>query len=118
MTTVPRFSDELFRPLVTLAISVITVIHLVERPPLLPEPTWTLTVVAIAAAVASVLVADTLPQRWVIALMTTFVLVSAPLFALAPSTAAVAFVLLATSTAGRQLESRHNSLALAVAGDR
>jgi signal transduction histidine kinase len=116
MTTVPRFSDELFRPLVTLAISVITVIHLVERPPLLPGPTWTLTVVAIAAAVACVLVPDALPQRWTIALMTTFVLVSAPLFALAPSTAAVAFVFLATSTAGRQLESRHISLALAAAG--
>lgn len=116
MTTVPRFSDELFRPLFTLVLAVITVIHLVERPPVLPEPTWTLTAVVIAAAVASVFVLDRLPGRWQIALVTVFVVTSAPLFALAPDTAGVGFVFLATSTAGRRLESRHAAAALAVTG--
>jgi signal transduction histidine kinase len=111
-----RFADGLFRPLVPLAISVITVVHLADRPPLLPGLTWTLTAVAIAAAVACAFVLDRLPERWAIAVVTVFVVVSAPLFALAPATAAVAFVFLATSTAGRRLKSLRLAVALSVAG--
>ena len=118
MSTVPApwFNDELFRPLATLTIAVITVIHLIERPVTLPGPTWTLTAVVIAAAVACVLVRDRLSQRWTIVLVTVFVVTSAPLFALAPETAAVAFVFLATGTAGRAIESTPIAVALAVAG--
>ncbi|KJK44299.1 hypothetical protein UK23_29960 [Lentzea aerocolonigenes] len=110
------FADGLFRPLVALVISVLTVIHLIDRPPHLPELTWTLTAVAIAAAVTSAFVLDRLSERWAIAVVTVFVLVSAPLFALAPATAAVAFVFLATSTAGRRLRSMQLAIGLAVAG--
>lgn len=110
------FADGLFRPLVSLVISVLAVIHLIDRPPGMPELTWTLTAVAIAAAVSSAFVLDRLPERWAIAVVTVFVVASAPLFALAPATAAVAFVFLATSTAGRRLRSAHLAVALAVAG--
>lgn len=111
-----RFAEELFRPLVTLVIAVITVVQLIVRPPQLPELTWALTVVAIIAAIASVFVPDQVSQRVPVALAAVFVLVSAPLFALAPATAGVAFVFLATGTAGRGLESRQVAVALAVSG--
>jgi signal transduction histidine kinase len=111
-----RFTDQLIRPLATLVLAAITVVHLAERPPHLPELTWTLTAVVIAAAVACVFVLDRLPQPGQVALVTLFVVASAPLFALAPDTAAVVFVFLATSTAGRQLGSRRISVALAVTG--
>ncbi|MGI5507092.1 sensor histidine kinase [Lentzea sp. CA-135723] len=111
-----KLPDEMFRPLVTLVIAVITVIQLVTRPPSLLALTWTVTAVVIAAAVTAVFALDQLPDRGQIAVIGVYVLFSAPLFALAPSTAGVAFVFLATSTAGRQLESRHVSVGLAVAG--
>lgn len=111
-----RFTDQLIRPLATLVLAAITVVHLAERPPHLPELTWTLTAVVIAAAVACVFVLDRLPQPGQVALVTLFVLASAPLFALAPDTAGVVFVFLATSTAGRELGSRRIAVALAVAG--
>jgi uncharacterized membrane protein YfcA len=75
----------MFRPLVTLVIAAVTVIQLIDRPPRLPELTWTLTAVAIAAAVASAFVIDRLPARAQVALAAVFVLSSAPLLALAPS---------------------------------
>ncbi|MFI6095611.1 sensor histidine kinase [Lentzea sp. NPDC051213] len=109
-----RFADALFRPLVTLVITAITVIQLVDRPPRLPELTWTLTAVAIAAAVASAFGLDRLPERGKVVVATAFVVAGAPLFALTPSTAAVAFIFLATSTAGRQLGSRQIAIWLAV----
>ncbi|MEU0879475.1 histidine kinase [Lentzea sp. NPDC005914] len=110
------FADGLFRPLVTLVIAVVTVIHLIDRPPSLPGLTWALTAVAIAAAVTSAFVLDRLPEGWAVAVLTVFVLVSALLFALAPATAAVAYVFLATSTAGRRLRSFQVAVVLAVAG--
>ncbi|WP_086663287.1 sensor histidine kinase [Lentzea kentuckyensis] len=116
MRTVPWLNDELFRPLATAAIAVITVIHLVERPVRLPELTWPLAAVVIAAAIACVVVPERVPQRWNVALVSVFVVTSAPLFALAPDTAGVAFVFLATSTAGRRIESTPVAVALAVAG--
>jgi signal transduction histidine kinase len=109
-------ADELFRPVATLVISTITVIQLVNRPPELPALTWTVTAVAIAAAVTSVFVVERLPDRWQIALVAVFVLASAPLFALAPATAAVALIFLATGRAGRVLRSRQVAVALAGAG--
>jgi signal transduction histidine kinase len=111
-----RFAEELFRPLVTLGIAAVTVIQLIDRPPRLPELTWTLTAVVIAAAVASVFVIDRLPARAQVALAAVFVLASAPMFALAPSTAGVAFVFVATGSAGRQLASRQASVTIAAAG--
>ncbi|MEV6243369.1 histidine kinase [Lentzea sp. NPDC051838] len=110
------FADGLFRPLVALVISALTVIHLIDRPPHLPVLTWTLTVVAIAAAVVSAFVLERLSERWAIAVVTVFVLASAPMFALAPATAGVAFVFLATSTAGRRLQDMRLAVGLAVVG--
>ncbi|WP_439659663.1 sensor histidine kinase [Lentzea sp. HUAS TT2] len=111
-----RLADEMFRPLVTLVIAAVTVVQLIDRPPRLPELTWTLTAVVIAAAVTSVFLADRLPVRAQVVLASVFVLSSAPMFALAPSTAGVAFVFVATGSAGRQLASRRTSVAIAVAG--
>ena len=111
-----RVAEETFRPLVTLVIAAVTVIQLIDRPPRLPELTWTLTAVVIAAAVASAFVIDRLPARAQVALAAVFVLASAPMFALAPSTAGVAFVFVATGSAGRQLASRRASIAIAAAG--
>jgi signal transduction histidine kinase len=111
-----KFADDLFRPLVTLVIAAITVVQLIDRPPRLPELTWTLTAVTIAAAVASVSVLDRVPGRGQVVVAAVFVLVSAPLFALTPATAGVAFIFLATGTAGRQLASRQIAVALAASG--
>ncbi|GAB2864226.1 sensor histidine kinase [Lentzea nigeriaca] len=116
MTRLPRVTDDyVFRPFGTLVVAVITVIHLVDRPPPLPALTWTLTAAVITAAVAAGFTAR-MPERWRVALITAYVVLSAPLFALGPGTAAVAFVFLATSTAGRRLRSVHVASALGVAG--
>jgi signal transduction histidine kinase len=116
MTKLPRITDDyVFRPFGTLVLAVVTVIHLVDRPPPVPALTWTLTAAVITAAVAAGFTAR-MPERWQVALVTAYVVLSAPLFALAPGTAAVAFVFLATSTAGRRLRSVHVASVLAVAG--
>ncbi|MGW6446325.1 sensor histidine kinase [Lentzea sp. NPDC055074] len=107
------FADEMFRPLVTLVISTITVVQLLDRPPGLLAPTWALTAVVITAAVAAVFAIDRLREQGRVAVVALFVVASAPLFALVPSTAGVAFVFLATSTAGRRLASRRTAVALA-----
>ncbi|GLY46700.1 histidine kinase [Lentzea sp. NBRC 102530] len=111
-----KLADEMFRPLATLVLAAVTVFQLVTRPPSLLALTWSVTAVVIAAAVTAVFALDRLSDRGQIVVVGVFVLAGAPLFALAPSTAGVAFVFLATGTAGRQLRSRHVSVALAVSG--
>src|SRR5690349_610647 len=111
-----RLVSEMFRPLVTVAIAVVTVTQLIDPPPRLPELTWPLTAEVIAAAAASVSVIDRLPAPAQGALAAVFVLSSAPMRALAPWTASVAFGFVATGSAGRQLASRRASVTIAAAG--
>ncbi|HEX7305869.1 sensor histidine kinase [Lentzea sp.] len=108
------FADELFRPLVVLVISVVTVVQLIDRPPRLPELTWALTAVTVATALAAAL--GRVPGRARTAVVVVSVLAAAPLFALTPATAGVAFVFVASGTAGREIESRQVAVGVAAAG--
>ncbi|MFD5830422.1 sensor histidine kinase [Lentzea sp. NPDC060358] len=108
------FADEMFRPLVVLVVSAVAVVQLAGRPPLLPALTWALTAVAVATALASAL--GRVPVRARTAVVVASVLASAPLFGLAPATAAVALVFVACGTAGRELESRQLAIGVAATG--
>ncbi|MFD9698640.1 sensor histidine kinase [Lentzea sp. NPDC059081] len=108
------FADEMFRPLVVLVITVVTVVQLVDRPPRLPELAWALTAVAAATALAAV--PGRLPDRVKTPVVAVSVLAAAPLLALAPATAGVAFVFFAAGTAGRELESRQVAIGVAAGG--
>ncbi|TVT46895.1 two-component sensor histidine kinase [Amycolatopsis rhizosphaerae] len=110
----PRFGDELLRPFVVAAISVITVIELLERAPLrFAVVIWALTAVVIAVGAASAFPWRRLRDSAQFALVSVFAVGGALLFALAPNTAAVGFVFLASTTAGEKLASRKAVFAVA-----
>ncbi|GAB3989268.1 histidine kinase [Actinoallomurus acanthiterrae] len=116
--TSARFPDELIRPFVIGTLSVLSLIQLIERPPVrLPGLTWGLVVVTIAAgAVSSIVPWRRLPSRMQIALVSLFMAAGALLFPLSGTTAADALVFLASVTAGEKLASRRAAFTIVGAG--
>ncbi|GAA4619051.1 hypothetical protein GCM10023195_85990 [Actinoallomurus liliacearum] len=116
--TPARFADELIRPFVVGTISVLTLIQLVEHPPVrLPWLTWGVVVVAIATGVApSILPWRRLSDRMQMTLVSVFMAAGAVSFSLAKDTAAPALVLIASVTAGEKLASRRAAFTIVGAG--
>ncbi|ONI83144.1 hypothetical protein ALI144C_16705 [Actinosynnema sp. ALI-1.44] len=110
-----RFVDELGRPFLLAVVSVISVIHLVDRPPAgFAWLVWGLVAVAIVSGMAVSLVPRRLPtDRGGVVLVSVFVVSGATVFPLATDTAAVVFVFMATAAAGEKL-SRRQAFTLAV----
>ncbi|WAL64695.1 histidine kinase [Amycolatopsis cynarae] len=103
----PRFADELIRPFVVATILVITLVELSARPPVrFAGLIWALTAVVTVAGVASFFPWRRLRDWAQFALASVFAIAGALLFALAPTTAAVGFVFVASATAGEKLASR------------
>lgn len=113
---VPRFTDDLIRPFVIGTIAVITVVEIVHRPIRFPGPVWALTAAAIVAGVALCLPWRLFADWAQVVLAAVFAVSGALLFVLAPSTVAVAFVFLASTTAGERLAARQAAYAVAGAG--
>ena len=113
--TSARFADELIRPFVIGAISVLGLIQFAQRPP--TRLAWGFAVVAIAAGLATSIVPwRRLPGRMRMTLVSVFMVVAAMLFPLARDTAAGALVFLASVTAGEKLDSRRAAFTVAGAG--
>jgi signal transduction histidine kinase len=103
----PRFADELIRPFVVATILLVTLVELSARPPVrFSGPVWALTAVATVAGAASFFPWLRLRDWARFALASVFATAGALLFALAPTTAAVGFVFVASATAGEKLASR------------
>ncbi|MTD53764.1 sensor histidine kinase [Amycolatopsis pithecellobii] len=109
----PRFADELIRPFVVATVSVITLIELSARPPgRFSGLIWALTAVVIVVGVASFCPWHRLRDSAQFALASVLAVAGALLFALAPTTAAVAFVFVASATAGEKLASRQTAFTI------
>ncbi|WP_309501146.1 response regulator [Saccharopolyspora gloriosae] len=112
-----RFTDELIRPAGIATISVITPVQLAEGPPPhFPGLLWASTAVVIAAAVAAMFSWRRLPDRVQVALVSVFVIPGAVVFALASGTAGMAFVFVASATAGEKWASRRAAAVVTGAG--
>ncbi len=111
----PRFVDELISPIVCAAVAVIAILQLIERPPRhLPVLVWVLVAGCVIGVVVMAVPRHRLPVRVRAVLVSEFAVSGAVLFALAPSTAAVAFVFLAATTAGERLDSRRTALTVSL----
>jgi signal transduction histidine kinase len=112
----PRFADDLVRPLVFAAIAAIATTQFLQRPPVvLAALTWACLVVAVGTGFAMTFLHRGLPERARVALAWLYAVVGVLLFALAPSTAAVAYVYDATATTGERVASRRTGIALGAA---
>ena len=112
-----RFSDQLIRPFVLSTITLITVVELIARPPVLfGWAVWVLTILVIAVAAASCLSWRDWPVRAQLGLTVVFMVAGALLFPLAPSSASVAFVFVAAATAGEKLASTRAAFAIVGSG--
>lgn len=116
--TPARFADELIRPSVIGAVSLLTLVQYAEHPPArLAWLAWGLAAVAIAAGIASSVVPwRRLPGRMRTTLVAVFMAAAALFFPLAKDTAAMALVFLASVTAGEKLASRRAACTIVGAG--
>jgi len=113
----PRFTDELIRPFVLTTASVVTLVQLVEQSPsVLTGLTWGLVAVVVAVAITTVFPLRRLSDQGWAALVSGFAVSGGLVFALAPSTAAVSFVFMASAIAGEKLASRQAAFAVAGIG--
>jgi signal transduction histidine kinase len=112
-----RFTDDLLRPFVIGTVSLITLVQLIMRPPTaLPELTWTLVALTIAASIASLFPWTRLPGSAQVGLAVGFIALAALLFPLSRDTAAPAFAFVASSVAGEKLTSRTTAFTVAATG--
>lgn len=113
---VPRFADELIRPLAVATVSGISVVQLVSwQPTGLTVFIWVLTFLVIIAAVLALLPWRHLRASVQVALVCSFAVLGALLFSLTPSTAAAVFVFIASATAGEKLAWRQAAFTVAIA---